>query len=238
MANQRSGPDSAAKKKDFFRLLDADANVAEEDAKTQANIVHGFDSHKSAVVLWLRRTGIADHIQGPKKDEIQASFALLKNGDSEPELFLMLDVMDEILLEAHSWRFDGLDCMLTWPRQLALKCFHTIAVGKARGFDQHKDPSSLKINFGYWKQFLTYCYRMVYCGGRFIKLDEDQQMAVQKVDDAPYLRYFFLPNSKLKRPFFLGVLSLLLLPARCFPFFGVELLDASPEHLTHGKSNS
>ena len=160
---------------DFFKSLDEDAIVAEQDAKANANIVHGFDSHKSAVVPWLRRTGIAEHIKGLKKDEIHASFALPKNGESEPELFLMLGVMDEILSEAHSWCFDGPDCMLTWPRQLALNRFHTVAVGKAKGFDPHKDPSSLKINFGYWKQFLTYYYRVVYKGGHFKKLREDQR---------------------------------------------------------------
>ena len=87
--------------------------MAEQDAKANTNIVHGFDSHKSAVVPWLRQTSIAEHIKGLKKDEIHASFALPKNGESEPELFLMLGVIDEILLEVHSWCFDRPDCMLT-----------------------------------------------------------------------------------------------------------------------------
>ena len=37
-----------------------------------------------------------------KKDEMHASFMVLKNADDEPELFLMLEVMDEIFIEAHS----------------------------------------------------------------------------------------------------------------------------------------
>jgi hypothetical protein len=118
---------------DFFRQLDEDAATAEEDAKAEANIVHGFDSYRSAVVPWLRRTGIEEHTRG-LKDEIHASFAMPKTTESEPELFLILEVINEIFTEAHSWCFDGPGCMLTWPRQLALSCLHTVAVGRARGF--------------------------------------------------------------------------------------------------------
>lgn len=69
---------------------------------------------------WLQRTGIKDCLEGLDKEQIQASFALPTNAESEPELFLILEVMDELLSEAHSCCFDGPDCMLTWPRQLAL----------------------------------------------------------------------------------------------------------------------
>ena len=160
---------------DFFGQLDKDAAVAEEDAKAEANIVHGFDRHRSAVVPWLIRTGIEEHTRGLKKDEMHASFAVPKTTESEPELFLMLEVMDEIFTEAHSWCFDGPDCMLTWPRQLALSRFHTAAVGKARGFDPKKEPNTLKTNFGYWKQFLTYSYRVAYRGSHFTTADDDQR---------------------------------------------------------------
>ena len=86
-----------------------------------------------------------------KKDEMYTSFAMLKNAESEPELFLILEVMDEIFTEAYSWCFDGLDCILTWPRQLALSRFHTAAgLGqKTRAFDPKKEPNTLKTNFGY-----------------------------------------------------------------------------------------
>jgi hypothetical protein len=86
----------------FFKLLDKDATIAEEDAKAKANVVHGFDSHRSAVMPWLRRTGIEEHTRGLKKDEMHASFAIPKTTESEPELFLMLEVMDEIFIKAHS----------------------------------------------------------------------------------------------------------------------------------------
>lgn len=37
-----------------------------------------------------------------KKDEMHASFTVPKDAESEPELFLILEVMDEIFTEAHS----------------------------------------------------------------------------------------------------------------------------------------
>ncbi|KUJ17840.1 uncharacterized protein LY89DRAFT_747774 [Mollisia scopiformis] len=86
----------------FFKLVDEDVAIAEADAKAEANIVHGFDSHRSAVILWLRRTGIEEHTRGLKKDEMHASFAVPKTAESEPELFLMLEIMDEIFTEAYS----------------------------------------------------------------------------------------------------------------------------------------
>jgi hypothetical protein len=87
---------------DFFGQLDEDVAITEEDAKAEANIVHSFDYHKSAVVPWLRQTGIEEHTRGLKKDEMYASFAVPKDAESEPELFLILEVMDEIFGEAHS----------------------------------------------------------------------------------------------------------------------------------------
>jgi hypothetical protein len=87
---------------DFFRQLDEDVAIIEEDTKVDANLVHSFDSHRSAIVPWLRRTGIEEHTRGLKKDEIHASFTVLKNADDEPELFLILEVMDEIFIEAYS----------------------------------------------------------------------------------------------------------------------------------------
>jgi len=38
----------------FFKQLDGDVAVAEEDARAEANIIHGSDCHQSAVVPWLR----------------------------------------------------------------------------------------------------------------------------------------------------------------------------------------
>jgi hypothetical protein len=34
----------------FFKLLDKDVAIAEEDVKVEANVVHGFDSHRSAIM--------------------------------------------------------------------------------------------------------------------------------------------------------------------------------------------
>ncbi|KUJ16108.1 uncharacterized protein LY89DRAFT_719745 [Mollisia scopiformis] len=99
---------------DFFKLVDEDVAVAEADAKAEANIVHSFDSYRSTVILWLRRTGIEEHTRGLKKDEMHTSFAVPKNAESEPELFLMLE-------------------------------------------------------------FLTFCYRVVYCGSHFTTADDDQR---------------------------------------------------------------
>jgi hypothetical protein len=65
----------------FFRALDEDAKAAEEDAKAGASVVEGFNSHRSAVVPWLRRTGIADHIRGLDKGEMQRSFAVPRKGE-------------------------------------------------------------------------------------------------------------------------------------------------------------
>jgi hypothetical protein len=55
--------------KEFFRQQDADVEQAGQDATIVANTVHGFESHRSAVVPWLdRRTGIAECVRGLDKD--------------------------------------------------------------------------------------------------------------------------------------------------------------------------
>jgi hypothetical protein len=159
---------------DFFRQLTEDAAIVEENAKAEANVVHSFDSHRSAVVPWLRRTGIGDNTRG-LKDEMHASFAVPKNAEREPKLFLMLAVIDEIFTEAHSWRFDGPDCMLTWPRQLALSRFHTATAPRPKTLTPRRSPGRSRPDFGYWKQFLTYCYRVAYRGSHFSTADDDQR---------------------------------------------------------------
>ncbi len=42
------------------------------------------------------------------------SFIVPKNAENKPELFLILEVIDEIFIEAHSWYFDSPDYILTW----------------------------------------------------------------------------------------------------------------------------
>lgn len=153
----------------FFERLDDDATAADRNAIEEADIVHGFDSHRSAVVPWLRRTGIEMHTRGLLKNEMFASFAVPTNADTEPELFLMIDVLSDLLSEAHGRCFDGPDCILTWPRQLALSRFHTTSVPgqKMRAFEPKKEPSALMTYFSYWKQLLTYCYRVAHGAGHF-----------------------------------------------------------------------
>jgi hypothetical protein len=215
-----------AGEQDFFKLLEDDATVAEEDAKAEANIVHGFDSHRSAVVPWLRRTGIEEHTRGLKKDAMHASFAVPKDAESEPELFLMLEVMDEIFTEAHSWCCDSPDCMLTWPRQLALSRFHTAAAPgqKVRAFDPKKEPNTLKTNFGYWKQFLTYCYRVAYRGGYFTTADDDQRTPESciQLTDAQEKAWAAAFQSAVDqdRPALRNAMSVLLMALICHEFGG------------------
>ena len=53
--------------------------------------------------------------RGSTRTRSKASFALLKkDAESEPELVLILDVINDIFTETHSCCFDGPDCMLTW----------------------------------------------------------------------------------------------------------------------------
>ncbi len=162
----------SVEEQEFFWQQDADVKQAGQDATAAASTVHGFESHRSAVIPWLdRRTGIMECIRGLNKDQIQTLFAQpKKDSESEPELVRILAAMDEVLTEAHGWCADGPECMLTWPRQLALGRFYTAVVGKARGFEPKKEPWTLKTNFGYWKQFLAYYYRIIYLGGHFTPL--------------------------------------------------------------------
>jgi hypothetical protein len=108
---------------------------------------------------------------------MDASFVVLKAAKRKPKLVLMLKVMEEILIEAYSWCFDGSNCIITWPQQLALSCFYTAAVlgQKMHTFNLKKEPNTLKANFGYWKQFLTYCYRVAYYSSHFTTANNDQR---------------------------------------------------------------
>ncbi|KAJ6438068.1 P-loop containing nucleoside triphosphate hydrolase protein [Purpureocillium lavendulum] len=167
----------------FFRALDEDAKVAAEDAKAEARVVEGFGSHRSAVIPWLRRTGIAGYIRGLDKAEMESSIAVPRKGAAAakegaaasscggdgPELDLILECMEQLLAETHRWCFDGPECKLTWPRQLALSRFRTTdaVARKLRGFDPYKEPATVDTYFGYWKQLVSFYFRAVHRGGHF-----------------------------------------------------------------------
>jgi hypothetical protein len=206
--------------------LNEDAAIADEDTKVEANTIHGFGSYKSTIVPWLRRTGIEEHTRGLKKDEIHTSFTVPKNAESEPELFLILEVIDEIFTETYSWCFDGPDCILTWLRQLALSRFYTTTGPgqKTRAFDLKKEPSTLKTNFGYWKQFLTYCYRVAYRGSHFTTADSDQrtpESCIQLTDSQENTwEAAFQSAIKQDRPALRNAISDLLMVLICHEFGG------------------
>lgn len=60
----------------FFRMLDEDAKASAEDAKAEARAVESFDGYRSAMIPWLRRTGIPGHIRSLDMAETQSSFAV------------------------------------------------------------------------------------------------------------------------------------------------------------------
>jgi hypothetical protein len=83
-----------SQKHDFFRAQEEDVEQAQRDAIDDANRVQGIDEHFSAVVPWLRETGIADHVFGLRKDEIRTAIAMPPSRDvSNPRT-----IVDAIML--------------------------------------------------------------------------------------------------------------------------------------------
>lgn len=147
----------------FFRVQEDDIQQAQRDADDDANRVHGFDDHVSAVVPWLRETGIADHIQGLRKDEIRTAIAVPLPGD-ESNLRMIVDVMESLLRDAHRLCFDGPECMLTYQCRVVLSRFQPAQVdltGKTRPFDPYKGSKSLATYFGMALRFVSYFSRVV-----------------------------------------------------------------------------
>jgi len=182
----------------FFATQRNDAHETRQDAQEAANIVEGFDRHRSTVVPWLRTTGIAQHVEGLRKDQIRAAVAIPRR-DESPVLHIIVEAMQEVLKQAHSWCFDGPDCMLNHPCALALSRFQGPSgdtSGKQRAFAFHKDPKSLKDYLAMATRLLAYLYRMTQTDPRHfeaedrqgpedtIKLTVGQQRAWQAVIDA------------------------------------------------------
>ena len=152
-----------SRKYEFFRVQEDDIQQAQRDADDDTNRVHGFDDHVSAVVPWLRETGIADHIRNLRKDEIRTAIAVPPPGD-ESELRTIIDAMESLLRDAHRLCFDGPDCMLTYQCRVVLSRFQPSQVdltGKTRPFDPYKGPKSLASYFGTALRFVSYFSRVV-----------------------------------------------------------------------------
>jgi hypothetical protein len=121
---------------EFFHTQEDDIQQAECDAAEDANRVHGFDDHVSAVVPWLRETDIADHIRSLRKDEMRTAIAVPQPGD-ESELRITIDAMESLLRDAHRLCSDGPDCTLTYQCRVVLSRFQPSQVdltGKTKLF--------------------------------------------------------------------------------------------------------
>lgn len=84
----------------FFRQQEEGLQLSDQTAAEQANRVQGFEDHRSTVVPWLKITGIAEHIRGLQKDEIQAAIAF-PSANEDSILPTILDEMEQILQTAH-----------------------------------------------------------------------------------------------------------------------------------------
>jgi hypothetical protein len=148
----------------FFQAQKEEVKKTASDLAEAANIVQGFDNHRSTVVPWLRETGIVRHIAQLKKDEIKAAIAL-PSLEGEGELREIVDAMEPLLREAYGLCFDGTECMLTWPCRVVLSRFQSSQVdivGKTRAFDPYKEPGTLKSYFGISQRFLSYFHRVIF----------------------------------------------------------------------------
>jgi len=152
-----------SQKHGFFSAQEDDIRQADRDAAEEAERVHGFHGHVSAVVLWLRETGIVDHVHGLKKDEIRTAIAVSRPGEGS-DLRTFIDAMKSILQDAHRLCFDGPDCLLTYQYRVVLSRFQPSQVdltGKTRPFDPYKGPKSLATYFGIAHRFVSYFSRVV-----------------------------------------------------------------------------
>lgn len=168
----------------FFQAQKEDVKKTVSDLAEAANIVQGFDSHRSTVVPWLRETGIVKHIAQLKKDEIKAAIAL-PSLDGESELRKVVDAMESLLREAHGLCFDGTECMLTWPCRVVLSRFQSSqvdVVGKTRAFDPYKEPGTLKSYFGISQRFLSYFHRVVFPDEYYFNTEETDEQAERPED--------------------------------------------------------
>jgi hypothetical protein len=84
--------------------------------------VHGFDDHISAIVPWLRETGIADHIRNLRKDEIRIVITIPPPRD-ESDLCTIVDTIESLLRDAYRLCFDGPECILTYQYRVVLSHF-------------------------------------------------------------------------------------------------------------------
>lgn len=134
-----------------FERLHNSATAADRNATEEADICQQLASHKFPVLLWLRRQ-TKEHMRGPQKDEICASFCCAYKMPTVKRCFLMINILSNMLLEAHGWCFDGGECILTWPRHLALSRFYTAGVPEQNmcAFEPKKEParSSLTLATG------------------------------------------------------------------------------------------
>lgn len=153
----------ASRKYYFFQAQEDDIQAAEREAAAVGDQVQDFSKHVSAVVPWLRETGIADHIYSLRKDEIRTAIAVPPLGD-ESDLRTIVDAMEALLRDAHRLCFDGPGCMLTYQCRVVLSRFQPSQVdlsGKTRPFDPHKEAKSLIAYFGIALRLLSYFSRLL-----------------------------------------------------------------------------
>lgn len=153
------------------------SEVETMNAAAADGFVEGFDAHQSTVVPWLRTTGIAAHLQGLQKEGIRIAIQWPTN--EEPLLQFAVEQLAKTLRHYHRQCFDGPDCRLTWPCQLALSNFRTSdadTIGKIRAWDPYKATRTLTTYFRYAQLLLCYYYRILHGASLcFSSTDENQK---------------------------------------------------------------
>lgn len=170
------GREDGDRNSNFFRQQEESIQLAKENAANAANHVKGFEDHLSTVVPWLQTTGIAAHICGLKKDEMRGAISL-PSKEEDTVLWCILESTKRMLRDAHSWCFDGTDCMLTWPCRVVLSRFQPSQVetlGPTRAFDHQIEPGTVKIYFRTARQFLAFFDRVAMSPDYHFSADEGQ----------------------------------------------------------------
>ena len=163
----------------FFQQQVDGVERAKADAAAAANVVAGFDLHRSSVVPWLRTTGIAEHVHGLDKDAIAQAISLTPE-EGEDVLVRLWESLDRIIHQALGRCREGPEKMMTYQTTVVLNRFQPAEVegtGRTRPFDTDKEPATINAYTRRAKQLFAYIYRVIAPEEPFFAAGQEINMA-------------------------------------------------------------
>ena len=152
-----------------------------QEERRQADLVAGFDAHRSTALPWVRSCGFARYLRHHSKADLHGLCeAPSAKEELDAPILKVLEAVESLLNETWGWCLDGPSCRLTRPMAVMLSQFWNVATVHSRGFRPGISVHAKATYFNHWKGVVLLMWHT-------LVLDEWPQIQIPAEDHHPHV---------------------------------------------------